>query len=1062
MRQALLAALLAGLALCALAVFPAAASAVPGPVALGRPSADEGARMAIFRVDVSRYPAIGLVVTVPGGARTLPADDFLVTVGGVVTRPKVKQLSPDDVQLVLAPDVGLAQGELAAERFAATRFLTGLPAKERTVTVNPDTPGVLPEGLSGDPAPAVLRAANLAAGREGDVASRLATALSAFTTGPQVRRTIVLAVANAEPLSAPLAARFRAQLAASGTLLYVLDAAPGGAPAYDALAAGTGGFAVPVRVPAAWSLAFAQIGASLNEQYYLRFTDTGPLPGYVHVVVSTPAGHVRATWDLPVHNPVAPALPQLTPPGVLPAPFGPSWDHPLVLLAIALIVFGISYGMAMLAASRREPRRPPQHALDRAPAPPGELFFVFLMPCLNEEAVIRNSLQRLLSIPGENFVVLVIDDGSDDDTPDIVATLPGDRVWLLRRRPPEARQGKGEALNAGIRYLISSGLLDGRAQDQVIAVVVDADGRLDPESIEQVTPIFADPTIGAVQIGVRINNRGQSRLARMQDMEFVIYTEVFQRGRRHLGSVGLGGNGQFMRLSAILSLGSAPWTRSLTDDLDLGVRMIAAGWRNEYCSAVAVHQQGVVELGRLVRQRSRWFQGHLQSWKLIPLVLRDAPKRARADLLYHLSSPAVLLIASLLSASFMISLANALLMVARGQDPAGWWIASTYALSFGPALALSSVYWARERRNGVGALRTVMFAHMYVCYGMMWYAAGWWAVGRTLRGRTGWAKTDRVAESPLPSGATVSSGAVSGGIADGARPVVALAGFLGAPVPAEGAARESAYGTPPVSAEGTPPVPAEGALPEPAERAPLAPAAPCQSGPTGGPPRHRRRKRRRVLVVAAAAVLACTAVAGVASTRLAGHGSPPGWVEVFSGYGSTSITGSGAVLAVSLTPERATTPETSHSALVVSARFYADFAETVQVRTVQQLRSGRAGRPKPWEVAWVVWHYTSNQRFYAVTLEQGGWELSKQDPAYPGGERFLASGLSPAFRLGVPHTVGIVQVGNQITVSADGQILTRFTDTRDPYLSGAAGFYTEDAQVTFDHVRVSQLPGERH
>ena len=41
-------------------------------------------------------------------------------------------------------------------------------------------------------------------------------------------------------------------------------------------------------------------------------------------------------------------------------------------------------------------------------------------------------------------------------------------------------------------------------------------------------------------------------------MEFVIYTEVFQRGRRHLGSVGLGGNGQFMRLSAMLSLGAGP------------------------------------------------------------------------------------------------------------------------------------------------------------------------------------------------------------------------------------------------------------------------------------------------------------------------------------------------------------------------------------------------------------------------------------------------------------------------------------------------------------------------
>ena len=111
----------------------------------------------------------------------------------------------------------------------------------------------------------------------------------------------------------------------------------------------------------------------------------------------------------------------------------------------------------------------------------------------------------------------------------------------------------------------------------------------------------------------------------MQDMEFVIYTEVFQRGRRHLGSVGLGGNGQFVRLSALRSLGPAPWTRSLTEDLDLGVRLLAAGWRNEYCRTAAVHQQGVVEVKRLIRQRARWFQGNLQSWRLIPLVLRSSP-----------------------------------------------------------------------------------------------------------------------------------------------------------------------------------------------------------------------------------------------------------------------------------------------------------------------------------------------------------------------------------------------------------------------------------------------------
>ena len=275
------------------------------------------------------------------------------------------------------------------------------------------------------------------------------------------------------------------------------------------------------------------------------------------------------------------------------------------------------------------------------------------MPCLNEEKVVLASLQRLLSMPGGNCVALVIDDGSEDRTAEI-ARAAGAGV-AAQRHPPDARHGKGDALNAvSVCYARPA---RGRDPDSH-RVVVDADGRLDPHALEAVSPFFADPTVGAVQIGVRINNREGRGCARMQDMEFVIYTEVFQRGRRHLGSVGLGGNGQFMRLSALLSLGESPWTRSLTEDLDLGVRLLAAGWSNEYCSTAAVHQQGVVELRRLIRQRSRWFQGHLQSWTLIPLVLRSTPRRARSDLLYHLSSPAILLIASLLSASFLLSLAN--------------------------------------------------------------------------------------------------------------------------------------------------------------------------------------------------------------------------------------------------------------------------------------------------------------------------------------------------------------------------------------------------------------------
>ena len=59
------------------------------------------------------------------------------------------------------------------------------------------------------------------------------------------------------------------------------------------------------------------------------------------------------------------------------------------------------------------------------------------------------------------------------------------------------------------------------------------------------------------------------------------------------------------------------------------------------------------------------------------------------------------------------------------------------------------------------------------------------------------------------------------------------------------------------------------------------------------------------------------------------------------------------------------------------------------------------------------------------------------------------------FRVGVPHSVGIVQIGDQITVSADGHLLTQFTDTQQAYLTGAFGLYSEDAQARFGHIRLA-------
>lgn len=105
----------------------------------------------------------------------------------------------------------------------------------------------------------------------------------------------------------------------------------------------------------------------------------------------------------------------------------------------------------------------------------------------------------------------------------------------------------------------------------------------------------------------------------------------------------------------------------------------------------------------------------------------------------------------------------------------------------------------------------------------------------------------------------------------------------------------------------------------------------------------------------------------------------------------------------------------------------------------------------------MVWHYTDNTHFYYLALKPNGWELGKEDPAYPGAQRFLATGVEPTFPIGRESTVTITQVGPTMTAAVAGQVLVTFTDRQRPYTSGSVGIYTEDATVLVRHMTVARL-----
>ncbi len=397
--------------------------------------------------------------------------------------------------------------------------------------------------------------------------------------------------------------------------------------------------------------------------------------------------------------------------------------------AVMLFVVGRSGSASTAPRERREP------------------FYVFVVPALNEALVIERTLHQLLDFRGPDFAVLVVDDGSDDDTAAIVASIDDDRLWLLQRRLPHARRGKGEALNAGYRRLMSEGRLAAHSLDDIVVGIIDADGRLDPDAYEPLTRCFADPRVAAVQIRVRIHNAADSLLARLQDVEFAVFTEVFQRGRARLGTAGMGGNGQFVRLSALAGLGGSPWSACLTEDLELGIRLLLRGGQTGYCAETWVSQQGVVEPGALVRQRARWFQGHLQCWRLLDDIrlcthLEGAPRR---DLQFHLLAPALVLVVSLMVAlGWLVGLGLAVSGAASGGVPGPVALLTMYLLGFGMVPLVMGAY--RRAQPDIPPVRLALLSHLYLIYSLFWAVAGWRAVWHLARGRRRWAKTWRTRE----------------------------------------------------------------------------------------------------------------------------------------------------------------------------------------------------------------------------------------------------------------------------------------------------------------------------
>lgn len=227
-----------------------------------------------------------------------------------------------------------------------------------------------------------------------------------------------------------------------------------------------------------------------------------------------------------------------------------------------------------------------------------------LIPARNEEKVIGKLIESLLRMnyPKEKLEIIVINDGSQDRTEEIVkefASKDG-RIRILNIPKEESGKGKGEALNKGLTI----------SKNDVIAVF-DADNIPEPDSLYKLcSALLSDKKLAGCVGKFRAYNKDKNLLTRLINIESIAFQWIIQAGRWF-----------FMKISFIPGTNFVVWrhvleeiggwdVNALTEDSELTFRIYEKGYRIKFLPIVTSWEQEPEKLMTWIRQRTRWAMGN--------------------------------------------------------------------------------------------------------------------------------------------------------------------------------------------------------------------------------------------------------------------------------------------------------------------------------------------------------------------------------------------------------------------------------------------------------------------
>ncbi len=285
-------------------------------------------------------------------------------------------------------------------------------------------------------------------------------------------------------------------------------------------------------------------------------------------------------------------------------PVSLSWSGLIVYSSIvALVLFLVILLFRYLSLMNMAYLNTTKHTIEEGHDPNFLPPVSIIVPAFNEGKLLHSTVASLLEMDYPQYEILLVDDGSTDDTREVARALVGIyRQGAVEVRLVEkANGGKATALNAGIQV---------SRYDYVLNV--DGDSQLSPDTLRKTIRHFVDPRLGAIAGNVKVLNR-DNIWTTLQALEYVEGLNMARSAQSIVKLVNIipGPLGLFRKQSIV----DAGWYSSDTfaEDADITLKIIRAGWRVEYEPDAKSYTEAPDKIVDLLKQRYRWTRGIIQA-----------------------------------------------------------------------------------------------------------------------------------------------------------------------------------------------------------------------------------------------------------------------------------------------------------------------------------------------------------------------------------------------------------------------------------------------------------------